>query len=48
MLFCIVTFNLWLYYNKLLTYLLTIADSFINYNREMLQSLVMHFHIVVS
>ena len=23
MLFCIVTFNLWLHYNKLLTYLLT-------------------------
>jgi len=25
MLFCIVTFNLWLHYNKLLTYLLTYA-----------------------
>jgi len=26
MLFCIVTFNLWLHFNKLLTYLLTSCD----------------------
>jgi len=31
MLFCIVTFNLWLHYNKLLTYLLT--QQFINANK---------------
>ena len=31
MLFCIVTFNLWLHYNKLLTYLLTyLRDVFIS------------------
>ena len=30
MLFCIVTFNLWLHYNKLLTYLLTLKESVIS------------------